>query len=214
MSAEQVPPAFIDFERSAAVDLADVMALQALVRGPLVTRVLDKGRKIWLLDADPFVQGFCVMDNGSMGCRDGSVDVSLGVRLHDNDTSSGGMTLSFMQREIGSANLYEAQRNTYQLRWDRYAARGRVVVRSSMGGRARTAKLNDGRHVSDTTSVAADAKIRPMNDGDILHISHRMMDVVEAARSRRVTPRTIMHRVNYYQDIAEHSPKGVLRLVA
>jgi len=48
MSAEYVSPVFADFDRSAEVDLGEVLELRNLVRGPIITGVLGKGRKIWL----------------------------------------------------------------------------------------------------------------------------------------------------------------------
>lgn len=214
MSAEQSLPAIDSFVQSAPLDMDEVLALQALVHRSAVTQVLDKGRKVWLLDEDPFTQAFCVMENGSLTCRDGSKDTFLGVRMCSPEPGEGAMTLSFKAQEYGGVDLHNSRRKTYQFRWNHDQARGRVVVRSVMSGKSRAAKLGDGRDVSDTTSLSADVVIRPIRDGDISQISHRMMEVIRSAKGRRITPQRILNRVNYYQDIAEFSPKGVLHLVA
>lgn len=198
------------FEDSGEVELSEVMALQGLIHTCVATQALDKGRKIWLLDDDPFTQAFCIMENGSPGGRDGSVDVFLGVRWRTTSPEDGALTISFKSNELGGVTLDDSRRNVYQFQWGREQARGRVIIRSVMSGKSRSARLYDGRQVSDTTSLAADRKVRPMKSGDISQASHRMMGVVEAARRRRITPQRIMNRVHYYQDIAEFSPRRIL----
>lgn len=214
MSVEQLSSVFVGFNQSAEVDLTEVHALQTLIRGAVATEVLDKGRKIWLLDQEPFTQGFCVMQNGSMSARDESVDIFLGVRIQEAGRGEGALSVAFKSLEYGGTSLNNGRKNIYQLRWSGDEARGRMVLRTMMSGKTQTARLPDGRNVADHTHVAAAQKIRPLRRGDVVQAGHRILEVVSTARGRRETPRTIMHRVNYLCDIEDFSPLGVQRFSA
>jgi len=145
-----------------------------------------------------------------MSGSDGTIDTFLGVSISEVTPQEGSMTLWVRSIEYGGDSLNDSLRGRYQLRWDECAARGRVILRASMGGHAESGlswKLGvmgiDASHVSGDEESTI-----PMTDDQVSALGRQMQDIILAAKGRRRSYRSVLYPVDYYRDLEDYRARN------